>query len=378
MAARTVYCVVPHGTPAGVRARAQAELPGGIEVIEERRLRERRRARTVPRSREEDRRTGADRRRPTVPRDMPLPWYLPEGSCFVQRLVQVEASSELLELEDVVARVRRLDAAAATELYWRTYDRLHSRLLVLLADDELADALVRVAFGRVLDFIEDGEHAEDGFDELLYLAVDDVARAHVPALPEPPAAGEDDEEDHRPTLALEGVEERVTVVDRDSRWYSRALAERHRLLRACREDFVAVEHVGSTAVPAIAGRPVVDLIVGVRALPPGERLRAALLDGGYEELGDAGTPGRGYYRRRGPQRDVDVHVVEHGGRLWRDAIAFREFLRRNPGEARRWGNVKKEAARGGTVPFDLYCEARRQGLAELLERLEAATMVVSP
>ena len=373
MGDRIVYCLLPSGTSTDALAQVRAQFADlvGVEVLVERRVGDRRAPRRAPRSREEERRSGADRRRPIVPRHVDPRGGLPPGTGFVQRLVPSEPASELLELDAVIAALRAGRAAAAPELYWRTYERLHSRLVVVLGDDELAHGLVPAAFGGVLDVIEDGDLADEGFEDLLYLAVDVVAEEHLPPAPE--TTGEAEIAAEGLSLALEGVDDdRVTVVERDSRWFARALAERHRLLRRCRDDFVAVEHIGSTAVPAIAGRSIVDILVGVASLPVPAGLLETLLDHGFEPLGEAGTPGRAYFRRRGPLQDVDLHVVEHGGRLWQDALSFREYLRRHPAEARRWSNAKKDAARGGAVPYALYTEARAAVLAEILERHAAS------
>jgi GrpB-like predicted nucleotidyltransferase (UPF0157 family) len=107
---------------------------------------------------------------------------------------------------------------------------------------------------------------------------------------------------------------------------------------------VDVEHVGSTAVPGLDAKPVLDVQVGcehrdVAAVV--ERVRRL----GFEHLSHAGVPGREYLRRRcGGAAEANVHVVERGGRLWADNILFRDHLRAYPEAAAHYGSAKRDAA----------------------------------
>src|SRR3712207_4113696 len=110
----------------------------------------------------------------------------------------------------------------------------------------------------------------------------------------------DDPDAEPPSLAITDVtlDEPVHIKDRDPRWFERGMAERDKILRLAGGHIVAVEHIGSTGVPAIAARPIVDMLVGVERMQEPAELRAVLLQMGYERCGNAGTAGRASYRRR--------------------------------------------------------------------------------
>ena len=124
---------------------------------------------------------------------------------------------------------------------------------------------------------------------------------------------------------------------------------------------VLVEHVGSTAVPGLEAKPVIDLLLGLRQLPPSLRLTD------YESLGDAGIPGRLYFRKRGTV-SFNVQAVELGGRLWRDAVVFRDYLRAHPEERERYAAKKRETFESGATTLLRYSDAKAALLAEMLDR----------
>jgi GrpB-like predicted nucleotidyltransferase (UPF0157 family) len=370
-----IYCLVPEASEDDLLGDLRAHFASDdrVHVIVERRKRERRasaRGGLPSRSAAEeqsDRRSGSDRRRPQLQRwtvDV-LPPHLQRranGVRFVQRMLPVTGGLSNMDIEDIVAQVRRGNAEAPTELYWRVYASIHSRLCVLLGDPESADNAAPTGFGRILDAIEADTQMRP-FDELMYKALDAAFRVADAA------DGVQDEDEEPPTLAITDptLDEMVHIKDRDPRWFERGMSERDKILRLAGSHVLAVEHIGSTGVPAIAARPIVDMLVGVERMQESAALRAVLLSMGYERCGNGGTRGRAYYRRRGVL-NYDVHVVEYDGPLWRDAIGVREFLRRSPSEAARWANAKREAAKRGGHSLLAYDELRRDALRDITGR----------
>ena len=163
---------------------------------------------------------------------------------------------------------------------------------------------------------------------------------------------------------LQPDEEPVVVVDHDPGWAGAAAEEAARVAGAL--DAVAVEHVGSTAVPGLAAKPVLDLLAGLpdAAIAP-ERVRA-MEELGYECLGEFGLPGRIFFRKdTGGRRTHHVHAVEHGGEHWRRHLAVRDHLRANPQEVARYAEVKRAAAASASGR-----DAYRRAKAEYVEELE--------
>jgi GrpB-like predicted nucleotidyltransferase (UPF0157 family) len=103
-----------------------------------------------------------------------------------------------------------------------------------------------------------------------------------------------------------------------------------------------IEHVGSTAVPGLAGKPTVDIAAGVETLelPPRavERMRTAGF--GYQE-DETRTWERRFVKGDEFPRAVIVHVVEWDGPKWREFIRFRDALRADPGLAAEYEELKR-------------------------------------
>jgi GrpB-like predicted nucleotidyltransferase (UPF0157 family) len=160
------------------------------------------------------------------------------------------------------------------------------------------------------------------------------------------------------------VDEPITVVDYDPSWPAAAEAELERLARALAPLRASLEHIGSTAVPGCAAKPIVDLLAGTE---PGDRelVEAALVEAGYESLGEA-APGRIYLRRR-HDRDFNVHVVERDGELWADNLALRDHLRAHPDERDRYAEAKRRAA-AATPTLLAYSRAKSATIDALLRR----------
>jgi GrpB-like predicted nucleotidyltransferase (UPF0157 family) len=95
-----------------------------------------------------------------------------------------------------------------------------------------------------------------------------------------------------------------------------------------------ITHIGSTSVPGLCAKPIVDIQVG--CLPGDvEEVVARMREIGFEHLVRTGGPGREYLRRR-IGRPADIAIVEIHGCLWAENIMFRDHLRTHPEAAERY------------------------------------------
>ena len=100
-----------------------------------------------------------------------------------------------------------------------------------------------------------------------------------------------------------------------------------------------VAHIGSTAVPGLASKPIIDLMVGVRAAEDTDVLVPRLAAIGYEHRGDT-VPGTLYLRKAEPRR-YNLHMTAHDGDFWVDHLLFRDYLRAHPDVARDYEELKR-------------------------------------
>jgi GrpB-like predicted nucleotidyltransferase (UPF0157 family) len=163
----------------------------------------------------------------------------------------------------------------------------------------------------------------------------------------------------------DAVREEIRVVDYDPAWPGRFAEEAAFLWARLPENMVRrIEHFGSTAVPGLAAKPVIDILVEVRSLEETQARIVPLLESdGYEYFWRPEFEGPPYYAwfiKRNPsgERTHHIHMVEPDSSLW-DRIYFRDYLRETPEEAERYAALKRVLA--GQFPQDRIRYTRCKG-----------------
>jgi GrpB-like predicted nucleotidyltransferase (UPF0157 family) len=169
------------------------------------------------------------------------------------------------------------------------------------------------------------------------------------------------------------IDEPVEVVPYDEHWPRLFHVERDRLHNA-RVAFVhGIEHFGSTAVPGLAAKPVIDILVGISKWPAPPGVRQRFVGLGYEDLDEAGVSGRIYLRRRNGQA-FNVALVLHLGSAWMVTLALRDYLRATPEAARSYAEQKKALVANGNVTLLAYSAAKAPIVEELIRKSLSATL----
>jgi GrpB-like predicted nucleotidyltransferase (UPF0157 family) len=135
----------------------------------------------------------------------------------------------------------------------------------------------------------------------------------------------------------------VLLLPYDELWPREFAAEASRIEAACANLPLRLEHIGSTAIPGLSAKPVIDILAGVPPKANRTPYIAAFRQLGYEHRGSYGVPGRNYFVRGSP-RSHHVHMVSWSSALWRDHIAFRDYLREHPDVAREYDVLKRQLA----------------------------------
>jgi len=152
----------------------------------------------------------------------------------------------------------------------------------------------------------------------------------------------------------------VELADPDPDWPTRFAEEEARIRRALGDLVVRLDHVGSTAVPGLPAKPVIDVQVSVASLVPRSAWRDPLVAAGYRYHLDPTAPDREFLAREtdGGARLANVHVCVAGGDWERRHLAFRDHLRAHPDDRDAYGLLKRELAERHAHDLHTYTQAK--------------------
>jgi GrpB-like predicted nucleotidyltransferase (UPF0157 family) len=171
------------------------------------------------------------------------------------------------------------------------------------------------------------------------------------------------------------VTDPIVIVPYDSRWPRAYEEERRRLERALVGADVVIEHVGSTAVPGLGGKPILDVMVGVSSLARVEARIPTLEESGYHYVPEyeASLPERRYFRKPHHRpRTHHLHCVRLGGPFWLRHLAFRDRLRADPELAKAYFELKLRLASEHAGNRSAYTEAKSPFIESVLAEADGA------
>lgn len=138
----------------------------------------------------------------------------------------------------------------------------------------------------------------------------------------------------------------IVLAPHDRAWAARFAAEADLLREALGDALVDVHHIGSTAIPGIAAKPVIDILAVVRDLDALDARSHAVVALGYEALGEFGIAGRRYFRKDDAAgiRTHQIHAFAEGSSHVARHVAFRDYLRAHPDAAAEYERLKQALA----------------------------------
>ena len=157
----------------------------------------------------------------------------------------------------------------------------------------------------------------------------------------------------------------IHLVEYNSNWPALYEQERAFIAAALGEITAEIHHIGSTAVPGLSAKPIIDIMVAVTQLAPPEDYSRKLEPLGYE-YHDSEEVGRIFFRK-GMPRTHHVHIVEHGSWTLRRHLLFRDYLRAHPQAMQQYAQLKQELA----IRFESNREAYTQAKTEFVESIVA-------
>jgi GrpB-like predicted nucleotidyltransferase (UPF0157 family) len=161
----------------------------------------------------------------------------------------------------------------------------------------------------------------------------------------------------------------IKVVDYDPAWSTQFEVLRSTILSAVADIAVAVEHVGSTSVPGLAAKPIIDIDVVVASDSDVSVAVERLAVIGYEHQGNLGVEGREAFKSPPEPPRRHLYVCVQGGTAHCNHLMLRDYLRKNSDSAAEYGRLKKKLAARYPTDMDKYIEGKTDFILKVLREM---------
>ncbi len=164
----------------------------------------------------------------------------------------------------------------------------------------------------------------------------------------------------------------IVVVPYDPSWPEKFQLEAAKIAAILGQELLSIHHIGSTAIPGISAKPIIDMMPVVRSIEKVEEFNPTLMQLGYEPKGENGIPGRRFFVKGGDEhRTHHVHTYESGNPEVARHLDFRDYLMAHPQEAQRYASLKLELAK--EFPHDIfgYMAGKDAFIKEIISKAQA-------
>jgi GrpB-like predicted nucleotidyltransferase (UPF0157 family) len=153
---------------------------------------------------------------------------------------------------------------------------------------------------------------------------------------------------------------RIQVVPHNPAWRGQFEEEAGRIAAALGELVVRLHHIGSTAIPGIWAKPIIDMLLEVENIAGLDEHRSKLEVLGYEALGEFGIPGRRYFRKNDAAgvRTHQIHAFAAGSSQIEHHLAFRDYMREHHAAAQAYSALKQQLALAHPNDLEAYMKGK--------------------
>jgi GrpB-like predicted nucleotidyltransferase (UPF0157 family) len=150
----------------------------------------------------------------------------------------------------------------------------------------------------------------------------------------------------------------IEVVPYDPKWKDDYLKESEIIKGIMKDEIIETYHIGSTSIPGIAAKPVIDILVEVGDINNIDSYNRDMEKLGYIAKGEYGIQGRRFFMKGLYNRTHHVHIFQTGNPEISRHINFRDYMIQHSDEARKYGDLKKELAVKFRYDIDGYCKGK--------------------
>ena len=128
---------------------------------------------------------------------------------------------------------------------------------------------------------------------------------------------------------------------------------------------IDIHHIGSTAIPGIKAKPVIDILVEVKDIEGVDQYNHKMKELGYEAMGEYGIPKRRFFRKGGNNRTHHIHIFQTGNEEIERHINFKEYLIAHPDKAREYSKLKEKLADKYAHDVENYTNSKSNFIKEI-------------
>jgi GrpB-like predicted nucleotidyltransferase (UPF0157 family) len=161
----------------------------------------------------------------------------------------------------------------------------------------------------------------------------------------------------------------VEVLSYDSTWKQKYEVEAKKIKKIFKEIFENIHHIGSTAIPPIKAKPMIDILVEVKDINKVDNYNKSMGKLGYEALGEYGIPGRRFFQKGGIFRTHHVHIFQVRNKEIKRHIDFRDYLISYPSDAKKYSLLKEKLAKKYHYDIDKYQEGKSNFIKKIEKKL---------
>ena len=158
---------------------------------------------------------------------------------------------------------------------------------------------------------------------------------------------------------------RLEVVSYNSNWKGMYKEESEKIKNILSDIIIDIHHIGSTAIPGIKAKPVIDMLVEVKDIEAVDQYNNKMEEFGYEVMGEYGIPKRRFFRKGGNKRTHHIHIFQTGNEEIERHINFKEYLIAHPDKGREYSKLKVELKNKYSYDIESYTQGKNDFIKEI-------------
>ena len=151
---------------------------------------------------------------------------------------------------------------------------------------------------------------------------------------------------------------KVEIRSYSENWIHMFMEEAEKLKLIFKHEMIAIDHIGSTSVPGLKAKPIIDIMAVVKDINNVDKYNLEMRKIGYVPKGENGIVQRRYFQKGGDNRTHHVHIFQIGSSEITRHLAFRDYLIAHPDEMKKYGTLKQNLAHKFPLNMNSYINGK--------------------